>query len=361
MNIQKKLTELEKKYQEVENTNQTLSHRLSELFILYNLTRILTTTFDLNKVLDNIFQLFQESLTVDFSSLILSESFTTNLNLDQYYGSSKKNNNSIILPNDTIYQSILKTKKIEVKTIESSDEIVFKNKKSISFPIQFLGIPLIISDQKVIGLLSFFREDKSIFSQEEIEFYQRITQEVSNILDKIFLFHQTREDTFRDHLTGVYNRRYFNQRLEMEIKRAERYNRNLSILMIDIDNFKQINDQFGHIIGDEILKKLVELLENNLRNSDILVRFGGEEFVALLPETNSQNAYIASEKLRTAIETKLSIPISSPNNKKKVTISIGVSNFPIDADSTKDLIQQADHRLYLAKSKGKNCTVTSNL
>jgi diguanylate cyclase (GGDEF)-like protein len=131
--------------------------------------------------------------------------------------------------------------------------------------------------------------------------------------------------------------------------------------MIDIDNFKQINDQFGHMIGDEILKKLAELLGKNLRNSDILVRFGGEEFVALLPETNAHNAYIASEKLRTAIESTLSIPISSSDNNKKVTISIGVSNFPVDADSTKDLIQQADHRLYLAKSKGKNCTVTAQL
>jgi diguanylate cyclase (GGDEF)-like protein len=361
MNIQKKLTELEKKYEEVETTNQTLSNKLSELFVLYNLTRILATTFDLNKVLQNIFQLFQKSLSIDFSSLILAETFASELILDRYYGSSMKEIVPVLLPNEKMHDRIMKKRQLEVRTIGSAEEIVLKKPKRLSFPLQYLGYPVTISNQKTIGSLSFFKVDPVSFSEENIDFYRRITQEVSNILDKVFLYYQTREDTFRDHLTGVYNRRYFNQRLEMEVKRADRYNRDLSILMIDIDNFKQINDQFGHITGDKILKKLAVILGKNLRTSDILVRFGGEEFVALLPETNSHNAYMAAEKLRTSVEDYLYVPLKAKKNNQKVTISIGVSNYPQDADSTISLINQADQRLYLAKSKGKNCTIKSDI
>ena len=357
MNIQKKLVDLQKRYEEIETTNQNLSSRLSELYILYNLTRILTTTFDLTKIFRNIFQLFHDSLSIDFSALIFVDSFANKLNLIQHYGSSKLGKKNIILPNETIHNSIVKTKTLKSKTVTSLDEIINQNEEKNILPLQLIGFPLIISNQTVVGSLSFFRKGDIKFSTDEIEFYQRIIQEVSNILDKINLFYQTKEDTFRDHLTGVYNRRYFNQRLQMELKRAERYKRDLSILMIDIDNFKQVNDKYGHITGDDVLKKLVTVLRQNLRESDILVRYGGEEFVALLPETNSENAYAAGEKLRVAVELNLAVPIEAGEKAKKITISIGVSSYPTFADSSENLIQQADERLYQAKHKGKNCTV----
>ncbi len=357
MNIQKKLFNLQKRYEEIETTNLSLSSRLSELYILYNLTHILTTTFDLNKIFRNIFQLFHDSLSIDFSSLIFIDSYAKKLNLALNYGSSKQGGKNIILPNKKIHEAILKTKSYRSKTIVSLSEIINQKKEAISLPMQLLGFPLVISNQTIVGSLSFFRKGDTRFSREEIDFYQRIIQEVSNILDKIYLFYQTKEDTFRDHLTGVYNRRYFNQRLLMEIKRAERYKRDISILMIDIDNFKQVNDQFGHVTGDDVLKKLVDILRENLRDSDILVRYGGEEFVALLPETNSENAYIASEKLRAAVELILTAPIENKTNGKSITISIGVSSYPASADSSDSLIRLADERLYLAKNKGKNCTV----
>jgi diguanylate cyclase (GGDEF)-like protein len=359
MNVQQKLTELQKKYEEVENTNLTLSSQLSELFILYNLTRILSTTFDLNVIFKNIFKLFKESLEINYSSLIFVDEFAEKMNLEKKYGSSIKTKTSIIFPSKSVLDKIVKSKKYETRTITSFDEIITKNKEDLTLPLHFFGYPIIISDQTVIGSLCFFQDSNTVLSTEQIDFYHRITQEVSNILDKIFLFHQTKEDTYRDHLTGVYNRRYFNQRLEMEIKRAERYKRNISILMIDIDNFKQINDQYGHVEGDEVLKRLVLVLRQNLRNSDILVRFGGEEFVALLPETNSKNAYRAGEKLRTAVESDMHFKPLSLSEEQKITISIGVSNYPSDAYSGDSLILQADQFLYEAKRQGKNRTITS--
>lgn len=357
MNFQNRLSELQKKYEEVEISNRSLSSKLSELFILYNLTRILTTTFDLNKVFKNIFSLFRESLTVDYTSIIFEDPFARDLNLDKIYGSIKGSKKPIISPVKSIHDKIVKKKSFFLKQIENHAEIASDKLASVHFPLQLLGFPLIISNKKTIGSLSFFREGSNPFQPDEIDFLQRVADEVSNILDKIYLFYQTKEDTFRDHLTGVYNRRYFNQRLDMEIKRAERYKRSFSLLMIDIDDFKLVNDTYGHIAGDEILKELTKILKKNLRNSDILSRFGGEEFVALLPETNSQNAFLAGEKLRTEVEEKLTI---HEDHKKHVTISIGVANYPVDAYSTEKLVDIADQRLYQAKEKGKNRTVMEN-
>ncbi|HDL17703.1 MAG TPA: sensor domain-containing diguanylate cyclase [Bacteroidetes bacterium] len=354
MNFQNRLSELQKKYNEVEISNRSLSSKLSELFILYNLTRILTTTFDLKKVFKNIFSLFQESLTVEYNSIILEDSFARDLDLNKIYGSAKQGKKNIIYPVESIHEKIVKKKSFILRPIVNQEEIVPDKETSVHFPLQLLGFPLIISSKKIIGSLSFFREEGNSFQPDEIEFLQRVADEVSNILDKIYLFYQTKEDTFRDHLTGVYNRRYFNQRLDMEIKRAERYKRSFSMLMIDIDDFKLVNDTYGHITGDEILKELTKILKKNLRNSDILSRFGGEEFVALLPETNSQNAFLTGEKLRTEVENKLIIP---EDHKKNVTISIGVANYPVDAYSAEKLVDKADRRLYQAKNKGKNSTV----
>ena len=136
MNIQQKLTELQKKYEEVENTNQTLSSRLSELYILYNLTRILSTTFDLNIIFKNIFQLFKESLETDYISLIFCDDFAEKMNLEKEYCSSLKNEKVKIFPNEKLHQQIVKSKKYETQTIATFDDVSIKNKGSVSLPLR---------------------------------------------------------------------------------------------------------------------------------------------------------------------------------------------------------------------------------
>jgi len=159
------------------------------------------------------------------------------------------------------------------------------------------------------------------------------------------------EESTRDHLTGLFNKAYFQSTLAQHLSLANRNNTELSILFLDIDNFKEINDTFGHNSGDAILKTIARIIHQKLRTSDILARFGGDEFVVLMPNTYKINALVLSERLRKAISKK---PIKIKDTNCKITISGGVAGFPVDAQKARNLLDLADSALYRAKGAGKN-------
>lgn len=360
MDLKEKLSELQKKYEGIEFTNRSLNSKISEIFVLYNLTRLLSTTLDLNEILINIFKVFKKSLPIQYASLYLLESISNSLNLQQEYGCSFKNDGNVMFPSNNILERVILSqngKSLISTKIESPSELQISDNFSIELPLQYAGFQLNLKGRKTIGTLNFFRIGEDEFTESEINFLTRVSKEVSNILEKVIIFTKTREDTYLDHLTGAYNRRYFNKSLPVEFKRAERYKRNLSLLMIDLDNFKSINDQYGHIAGDGLLKNLVKITNRTLRKSDTLIRYGGEEFIVLLPETTMRNAIIVSEKLRKYIAKNLSGLTKLKD--QEITISIGVSNYPSEAYSAENLVEIADKQLYEAKRKGRNRTVSS--
>jgi diguanylate cyclase (GGDEF)-like protein len=155
-----------------------------------------------------------------------------------------------------------------------------------------------------------------------------------------------------DQLTGVYNRRAFDEFFTRERDRAVRYNKPLSLILFDIDYFKKVNDTFGHEAGDHVLQEVVNISKEQIRKVDSLFRWGGEEFILLLPETEVDGAIIVAERLRSAVE-KWEFPTTS-----SITISLGVSQFHKD-DSDKTLIKRADVALYEAKQGGRNRVVIS--
>jgi len=157
---------------------------------------------------------------------------------------------------------------------------------------------------------------------------------------------------FRDELTGLFNRRYFDQKLQEEINRSRRYGRNLSLIMGDIDHFKSYNDDFGHQKGDEVLQSVAEMIRRSCRSSDTAARYGGEELVIILPETDSPGAFLVAEKSRKLIEAR-----AGDVAGRTVTISMGISSFGPGNDGPAELIAAADKALYEAKSKGRNCCV----
>jgi diguanylate cyclase (GGDEF)-like protein len=156
----------------------------------------------------------------------------------------------------------------------------------------------------------------------------------------------------KDELTGVYNHRYFVNKLKEEFNRATRYNLPLTCVMIDIDDFKNINDLYGHPTGDKVLKKLGELLKDSIRDVDIVARYGGEEFVLILPLTDSENGIRMAERCRNSIENN---DFGVGNRVIKITISLGVATYYNDnMENENILIGKADKALYVAKRKGKN-------
>ena len=140
----------------------------------------------------------------------------------------------------------------------------------------------------------------------------------------------------------------------MELEREKRYKRQLSLVMIDIDDFKNYNDQFGHLIGDMVLKKIAAAFRNATRECDILCRYGGEEFAIILPETSKEEAVIVCERIRKSVETTEMVD-EQGTQVGTVRITLGLASFPSDADNKDDLIDNADRALYQGKEAGKNC------
>ncbi len=159
-----------------------------------------------------------------------------------------------------------------------------------------------------------------------------------------------------DELTGLHNRKYLQDRIEAEFSRAKRYKQKVSCLLVDIDFFKVVNDMYGYDWGDVLLKRIAEMLSNLIRREDILVRYGDEEFVVILPNTSEENAFIFAERFRRDIEKMEFIP-AGETEKHIITISGGISSYPFlenVEENVNTLVRYAEHALYNAKKRGKN-------
>jgi diguanylate cyclase (GGDEF)-like protein len=164
--------------------------------------------------------------------------------------------------------------------------------------------------------------------------------------------------TITDSLTGLYNRRFFSDKVNYEYFRAKRYKQPLSLLFGDLDNFKKVNDVYGHQVGDEVLRAVSKLIRDNIRNVDIAVRYGGEEIAIILPNTDLPGAKLVAERLREVIALN---KIKFYEKEVSITISFGVNTLNGEADiSLQEMIKKADDALYTAKKKGKNCVEISN-
>jgi diguanylate cyclase (GGDEF)-like protein len=155
-----------------------------------------------------------------------------------------------------------------------------------------------------------------------------------------------------DGLTQIFNRRYFLEQLDREVSRAKRYRRELSLILFDIDHFKAINDSYGHLAGDYVLKQLATVIKGKIRREDIFARYGGEEFAIVLPEIDGPNSAAFGEKVRKIVEKA---PFKFEDTKIPVTVSVGVGTC-IEADDAAGLLKRTDEKLYEAKGAGRNCT-----
>jgi diguanylate cyclase (GGDEF)-like protein/PAS domain S-box-containing protein len=213
----------------------------------------------------------------------------------------------------------------------------------------WLGVPL-IAQEKVIGLLAIDSAEPDDFTEEEIQTALEFANQVASALENARLFRESQTQAITDALTGVYNRRGILQLGEFEFKRARRLRRPFSVMMFDIDHFKQVNDRHGHAAGDEALQQFARRCLNASRAADLIGRYGGEEFIILLPETNLEAARIIGERLRHAI---MDAPFLVRADEIKITTSIGVAE-AAKHENLAAAIQRADTALYKAKHAGRN-------
>lgn len=205
-------------------------------------------------------------------------------------------------------------------------------------------------DEHVIGVIAVADKQTSliqtdVFNEVDLKVLGAISREVAVAIENVNFFKELQYLTITDPLTGIHNFRYFTQSLEYEIKRLTRYPRQMSLMMMDIDKFKSYNDSFGHLEGDHLLKEISRIIKENLRSVDILCRYAGDEFVVILPETDSHGSCLLAERIRKAIE--------STEFRAPVTVSIGVACYK-NGMTRHELTSKSDRALYQAKEEGKN-------
>ncbi|MCX5715521.1 MAG: sensor domain-containing diguanylate cyclase [Candidatus Omnitrophica bacterium] len=224
------------------------------------------------------------------------------------------------------------------------------NAKRIMHKDDIIAVPL-VSRGRMIGALNI----KGL-SQAALEKFLIVSRQFSLAIKKVRMYERIQELAITDGLTGIFVRRYFLQELDEEFVRASRHKFKLSFLMIDLDHFKECNDKFGHLIGDAMLKETARVLKHNIREVDLIGRYGGEEFSVILPEADRVSAGLVAERLRRAVEANI---FKAYDEVLHMTISVGVATFPQDASRSGDLIEQADKALYSAKAEGRNRVVFS--
>lgn len=203
------------------------------------------------------------------------------------------------------------------------------------------------------GLLCIGHKKTVAFTKEEIRLIEIMSKHAGIALENAILYEEIKLLAITDELTGLHNYRYFSSKLEEEILRSQRYHKKFSLIIIDIDNFKFINDNYGHKQGDLVLKTLAKIMKDTIRAVNILARYGGEEFTIILPEENMKGAKIVAERLRANIE-KHNFSSLAESGSLKITISLGIAEYPVNGKSEDQLVRNADKALYQAKAEGKN-------
>jgi len=210
-------------------------------------------------------------------------------------------------------------------------------------------LPLISRSQD-IGMLVCGTGQQENFQLNDIQALESVADILATAVQNMRYVEKVKQLAYLDGLTGIFNRRYFEKQLVDEMNRAVRYGKIGSMLMIDLDHFKTVNDEFGHLLGDEVLRQISSIFSKHLRKVDVVCRYGGEEFAIILPETTAESALAVAEKLRRAASR-----LEVPGVPRSVTISAGVSEYPANGATRDELVAAADAALYAAKTAGRNC------
>jgi diguanylate cyclase (GGDEF)-like protein len=217
--------------------------------------------------------------------------------------------------------------------------------------VTFLASPIIYQSQ-VTGMLAFFRREATPFTVDEQRAAASLATQISIAQANMRMFQQVQHMASTDGLTGLYNRRHFFTLTVPLFEHSVRYQETFSVIMFDLDNFKEVNDTYGHLAGDEVLRALSSLCLRLVRHVDIFARYGGEEFVVALPRTEPAQAGMIAERIRLAVERNA---FTYHNQSIHITISLGVASSHDPQDTLESVLEQSDQALYLAKQAGRNC------
>jgi diguanylate cyclase (GGDEF)-like protein len=332
--------------------------KLNRLASIADLTKEIYTIRDYKQLLNSIIEKSSELLMAEQGSLMLLERDADMLLLAARKGDRGVYGLRVPAGEGIAGRVAVKGEPLLVENVEQDPRTRQKNREHYRTP-SFISVPLKIGDQS-IGVLNF--ADKitgEVFDQEDLQLIVSFATHAAMVLERNDLYRQTeqlRSLSTTDPLTGVCNRRAFQERFEEEIERARRHGRQISLLMMDIDRFKTVNDQHGHRTGDRVIKMVAASVLKAVRSIDIVARYGGDEFVVILPETEQEIAELIGERIRREVQADR-VPAQDGAGAETiaVTVSIGAATGPREEDTAETLLERADKGLYQAKARGRNC------
>jgi len=329
-----------------DETKEEFKRRIFDLTTMLEIGRTLNTSLSLSDVLDIIILTCNGHFHASDAMILLPSEEGEQIRFAYSSGDTK-----LVLDSSHPFVDFMESSGglIEIEEIRETDELkdVYEAFKQSDFQ---LIVPLRFKGQ-INGILMLKKKEEDFgtgYTKDEKHYIELIAGFASVAIENARLYQMAT----LDRKTRLYNHGYFQNRLVEEIERAERYNTELALIMLDLDHFKNINDTYGHMIGDEVLIKIAKTIQEQVRSFDIPSRFGGEEFCIILPETDTKNAELVSERLRKRVEELSFKTVKGPFS---ITVSIGISHFAHKKHITEDMfIEQADKALYFAKQNGRN-------
>lgn len=336
--------------------NTELMRALSKKLDRYNKLKDLGEAFNAKLSIEDIYQLaidraYEVIGKTDEAKLFLVTEDTQNLILSRWKTREKQKQLSVLKKPDTFDKWVFnKVQPLQVSDITKDFRFDYQQSKEVLQFNSLIMVPLVIQ-RRIIGILRLNSKERETYTADDLRLLDFISDLASAAINNTSLYIQTQELAIRDSLTGLYLHRFFKERLAEEFNRCKNEKKSLSILMLDIDHFKDYNDKYGHAAGDKVLKGITDIIRQNMPGTNILARYGGEEFVALLPGEEKEKAEIVAERIRRDIE---STPFILRRKETKITVSAGAASFPIDAFNEEELLKRVDFLLYKAKKEGRN-------
>src|SRR4051812_5798823 len=324
--------------------------RAKQLEAINAIARQTTAVVNLDELMGKFCRLILERFEVDHVAVVLDVEGRLQLKAHQGKLTACVPENVTLDPGEGLTARAIESgKPILQNDVESDPKYVrwfTETKSEVSVPLVFFG--------ETLGALILDSARDHAFSNDDLPSLEAVADICAGAIYNARHFERTRQLAYLDGLTGIFNRRFFELRIAEEMERANRYGSQVAVVMFDIDHFKKLNDEFGHLLGDEVLRQVSRLLAQNVRKGDVLCRYGGEEFSLLLPQTSGDNAYEVAEKLRRAIEIFPFAGVPRP-----VSISAGVADCPRFGKTRDEIVAAADAALYQAKQAGRKRVTTA--
>ena len=319
--------------------------------ILGEISSIITSSLGLKKTIEAILEQAEKVIPYDTASVqILKEDHLEIIGGRGWKKPDKIIGHSFPIPGDNPNTSVMKTMEPLIINNISTTNFHFPYTSEEYKGKAWIGIPLIMGN-RALGMITFDKNEVDFFTENHIKLGKTFASHVSIALENARIYEHVKELAAVDPLTGAKNRRAFFEYASRQEKLYKRYGTEFSLIMLDIDFFKKINDNYGHQTGDSILKDLVSVIPTKLRDSDYLCRYGGEEFAIILPQSDESEAYKTAERIREAVETQVKIK----GTAKTITVSIGCAGLNTSKlKNVDDVISMADKALYYVKNNGRN-------